>query len=218
MRMKWIGFILAASFSILAHAADPALSNESFESNNLASSYYGYLYSYVIPTLGPNAVAASNWSFAGGSGLSHDATAWGGTTPEGDHFAFLQNAGGVISQSFSSSSIADYTFSFNLVQRTNHRIGGLQTLSVNLDGNTIWSGTPGTSWQTFSASLQNVGAGLHTLSFVGTNLNRAADTSVFVDNVKMSVTPVPEPETYAMLLAGLGLMGGVARRRKAARS
>lgn len=28
------------------------------------------------------------------------------------------------------------------------------------------------------------------------------------------LTPVPEPETYAMLLAGLGLMGFVARRRK----
>jgi len=28
------------------------------------------------------------------------------------------------------------------------------------------------------------------------------------------MTPVPEPETYAMLLAGLGLMGFVARRRK----
>jgi len=28
------------------------------------------------------------------------------------------------------------------------------------------------------------------------------------------VSPVPEPETYAMLLAGLGLMAGVARRRK----
>ena len=26
--------------------------------------------------------------------------------------------------------------------------------------------------------------------------------------------PVPEPETYAMMLAGLGLMGFVARRRK----
>ncbi len=29
------------------------------------------------------------------------------------------------------------------------------------------------------------------------------------------LTPVPEPETYAMLLAGLGVMGAVARRRKA---
>jgi PEP-CTERM motif len=29
-----------------------------------------------------------------------------------------------------------------------------------------------------------------------------------------AVTPVPEPETYAMMLAGLGLMGTIARRRK----
>ncbi|MCK6407208.1 MAG: PEP-CTERM sorting domain-containing protein [Rhodocyclaceae bacterium] len=32
----------------------------------------------------------------------------------------------------------------------------------------------------------------------------------------LTVAAVPEPETYAMLLAGLGLMGSVARRRKAA--
>ncbi len=31
-----------------------------------------------------------------------------------------------------------------------------------------------------------------------------------------NVTAVPEPETYAMLLAGLGLMGAVARRKKLA--
>jgi hypothetical protein len=30
-----------------------------------------------------------------------------------------------------------------------------------------------------------------------------------------TVTAVPEPETYALLLAGLGLMGGIARRKKA---
>lgn len=30
-----------------------------------------------------------------------------------------------------------------------------------------------------------------------------------------TVTAVPEPETYALLLAGLGLMGSIARRRKA---
>ena len=31
----------------------------------------------------------------------------------------------------------------------------------------------------------------------------------------VSAAPVPEPETYAMLLAGLGLLGAVARRRNA---
>jgi len=33
-----------------------------------------------------------------------------------------------------------------------------------------------------------------------------------LDNV--SVTAVPEPESYAMMLAGLALMGTIARRRK----
>ncbi len=32
-------------------------------------------------------------------------------------------------------------------------------------------------------------------------------------NGAIQLAPVPEPETYAMLLAGLGLMGAVVRRR-----
>ena len=39
---------------------------------------------------------------------------------------------------------------------------------------------------------------------------------VNLDESSLSVTAVPEPETYAMLLAGLGLMATVARRRKGA--
>jgi PEP-CTERM motif len=31
---------------------------------------------------------------------------------------------------------------------------------------------------------------------------------------KFAVTPVPEPESYAMLLAGLGLIGTIAVRRR----
>ncbi len=43
-----------------------------------------------------------------------------------------------------------------------------------------------------------------------------ASASITHDSVSFTfnVTAVPEPETYAMLLAGLGLMGFVARRRK----
>ena len=36
----------------------------------------------------------------------------------------------------------------------------------------------------------------------------------FSPGVGNSIAPVPEPDAYAMLLAGLGLLGAVARRRK----
>jgi hypothetical protein len=40
------------------------------------------------------------------------------------------------------------------------------------------------------------------------------NVGALLDNV--SVSAVPEPEIYAMLLAGLGLMGVMSRRRKSA--
>lgn len=36
----------------------------------------------------------------------------------------------------------------------------------------------------------------------------------FFASVGLPVTPIPEPETYAMMLAGLGLLGFIARRRQ----
>lgn len=38
-----------------------------------------------------------------------------------------------------------------------------------------------------------------------------------IDNFTYSAAPVPEPETYGMLLAGLGLVGAMARRRASSR-
>ena len=40
----------------------------------------------------------------------------------------------------------------------------------------------------------------------------APQHTIFFD--ALGVTAVPEPETYAMLMAGFGLLGFVARRRK----
>ena len=39
-------------------------------------------------------------------------------------------------------------------------------------------------------------------------------TSYNIDNINVALSAIPEPETYAMLLAGLGLMGFIARRKK----
>ena len=36
-----------------------------------------------------------------------------------------------------------------------------------------------------------------------------------LDNVSVLAAPVPEPETYAMMIAGLGLLAFAAKRRKA---
>lgn len=39
-----------------------------------------------------------------------------------------------------------------------------------------------------------------------------------LDDLRYGVAPVPEPETYAMMLAGLGLVGAAARRRRGGKS
>jgi hypothetical protein len=43
------------------------------------------------------------------------------------------------------------------------------------------------------------------------------DNDGYADNLSFVLTPVPEPETYALMLAGLGLVGFAARRSRAAR-
>lgn len=40
------------------------------------------------------------------------------------------------------------------------------------------------------------------------------DSNIGYDTIRFIAPPIPEPQTYAMLLAGLGLLGFVARRKK----
>ena len=60
----------------------------------------------------------------------------------------------------------------------------------------------------------------HTYNIVITGNNNTKDALLNVKGLYFSgysngtVTPVPEPESYAMFLAGLGLMGAIAKRRK----
>lgn len=60
-------------------------------------------------------------------------------------------------------------------------------------------------------------SGTMTVSFLnmtGGTLNGLLAASVHVSGEAYSVAAIPEPESYAMMLAGLGFMGMIARRRK----
>jgi hypothetical protein len=61
-------------------------------------------------------------------------------------------------------------------------------------------------------SFQNVAAGNYIVTISGTITGGQLPNLALV-GANYTVTAVPEPETFAMLLAGLGLMGAVARRR-----
>lgn len=71
-----------------------------------------------------------------------------------------------------------------------------------------------------SLLTRSVSAGTYYVAVTGYNEDLENDFSGAGDKnwsyvLTISAAPVPEPESYAMLLAGLGIIGAVARRRKA---
>jgi hypothetical protein len=90
--------------------------------------------------------------------------------------------------------------------------------TVYLNGHALATtyGFGNASWASLSASSYFL-SGANSLDFVVTNYaqNGGNPTGLRVEFGQSNVTAVPEPETYAMLMAGLLLVGAVARRRKA---
>lgn len=131
------------------------------------------------------------------------------------------------SQSYDPSSNGTYQYhlSFDLTgfnaasAAFSGRFAADNSATVLLNGHLIGStsGFSSNSWGNFTAHNGFV-AGVNSLDFVVTNLamNGGNPTGLRAEFTSSSVAAaVPEPETYAMLLAGLGLVGFTARRRAA---
>jgi opacity protein-like surface antigen len=118
------------------------------------------------------------------------------------------------------------TFSFDQAYK-------LTGLKLNVDHNDyyrVYVSTNGSDWDTYATVLAFDGAvndGMETFtlnlpptalaySFAKVTALPGGDELNAVGEVQFwgtTVTPVPEPESYAMLLAGLGVMAAITRRR-----
>jgi hypothetical protein len=66
----------------------------------------------------------------------------------------------------------------------------------------------------FKATYTNLAAGTYTLTFATDAPDCDALSGLKVDDLKITtISAVPEPETYALMLAGLGILCFLARRR-----
>jgi hypothetical protein len=115
-------------------------------------------------------------------------------------------------RSFIAPSAGSYTLSFSAMSVACDvcKI----TYEAFIDGTRIASGESPTIFHFESVVIPFLSAGAHTIGLgVATDIAFLGRFNATFDDVAIT-TPVPELETYAMLLAGLGLLGFAARRRK----
>lgn len=220
---KFTAIAALAVFGLFSHAAHSAelLTNGSFESAvNLNAG--GYCYQGFGDDCGP----IQGWTGGTPAVIAQDSALWsnpGGLA--GFNAGFGNQIAGVqthpaLGQSSLQQTVNGAGGLYTLSWYDAGRIGdGGQTYQVNFGGSTIgtFSVNPGQGWSLNSFTF-TAAAGSQLLSFVG--VGTQTDGTVFLDNISLtgapSVSPVPEPESLAMMLAGLGVLGGVARRQRKA--
>ena len=117
-------------------------------------------------------------------------------------------------QSFSVTQTGDYTIAFDVSGEGRSRTFNSSTVADSSFVPVAWSGTTPTDitvWNTptrVSYNLSAVAGESYHVYFSGYG------AGMTLDNV--SVSAVPEPETYAMFAAGIGALALMGRRRKTA--
>jgi hypothetical protein len=111
-----------------------------------------------------------------------------------------------------SSNLSSTTVANNLTNVLGIDNGMVQLFQETSSGNTLvgqysFDGTTGSTWHSF----MSLGAGSYYYEITG---NATGSQGGFY-SITSTVAAVPEPESYALLLAGLGVVGSLYRRRKA---
>lgn len=141
-------------------------------------------------------------------------------------FAHGNNAGSVLSQEIDTIAGTRYSVSFDW-KSTHPAASSVQSLSFFAEDSAKVKLTKLSAFGSYGGPFNAKSPFLHFSTTFVANSSKTnivfSDSSAssyqadqVLDRITVStVAAVPEPETYAMLLAGLGLMGVVARRRQA---
>lgn len=120
---------------------------------------------------------------------------------------------------FNSSEISSFSLSFSggtLAPAFTMGLGDLAGLVYQLNGGNLIgdngavnSGEGIVAWNAQHSYFSGIGP----LGVIGGQIGDASFNPLTSTPLAISVTAVPEPESFAMMLAGLGVIGVVARRR-----
>ncbi|MBX3616635.1 PEP-CTERM sorting domain-containing protein [Nitrosomonas sp.] len=165
--------------------------------------------SYSPLTLNWTPPVASGWTVSSGT-VDLIGTGFNDILPGNGNYIDLDGStsnSGVFANSVNLISGVTYTLSFDLA---GSQRGSTETVDINF-GTASTSVTLGGSapLTAYDLSFTPSASGVYGFSFE--NLG-GDNVGLLLDNV--SVSAVPEPETYAMLLAGLGMLGFMLRSRK----
>lgn len=157
------------------------------------------------------------------SGIANAASSSLGTLPNGPS-QFTETETGPFNDiyTFTLGQTSDVTFNYHDLQigppGAVNEIPDLMASLFTLGGGTLIAANipENNATNVFWSGPAALAAGGYELHISGTPILAGLNHSTF--DMRFEVSPVPEPETYGMMLAGLGLMGYVARRRKAGHS
>jgi len=207
--MKLVKSLLAVSIAAAAFGAQAAtnlVANGSFETGTLA----GWNVSGTASVPGVAVQALNAASFYGETVNAQDAAA--GTKAV---YFVSDKSSQTLSQSVYLAA-GTYNIGFSAYAPLNGIANaGAATFTGSIAGVTLanYSVTSGGVWNNYSGTQTITSAGHYDVAFTF-NTTGGASKDIVIDSVYVVAAPVPEPETYAMMLAGLGLMGAIARRRK----
>ena len=147
-------------------------------------------FGFEAPSLGTgnyaNSPGGASWTFYS-SGIAANGSAYSNPkASEGVQAAYLQFYGTISQPLAGFVPGTNYTITYSAAQRGTVQNGG-QTWNVVIDGTVIKTNSPGagaTSYTTYTANF-TASAAVHTLAFVGTDLN-GGDNTVFIDNVRFN--------------------------------